>query len=308
MGQPASSMKSFGQRAAESPIGGGRLPIPVNLAVRARYVLLIAGLSGGLFWLVWIYGNGLRDPRYLDGWVLAAGMGLQLYFHAATKTSSLSPKALLRWRKLHIFMGYLLIAVFVSHSDFTLPDTHFEWAIWIGFVLVAVSGLFGTYLAWSREAKRGSDERFGDDRIETRRAELADEVQAAVDAADPDPAAALLPSPPYHAWIADLYTNHLESFFRGSGDAVAHLVGSRRTVQRLTDEIDNLSRYVDKQSQAKLDTIKSLIFEKDRLDAAHVHNGLTKGWLLIHVPVTYALVVLTIFHIVVVYAFSSGAW
>ena len=41
---------------------------------------MIAAISGGLFWLVWIYGNGLRDPRYLDGWVLAGGMGLQLYF------------------------------------------------------------------------------------------------------------------------------------------------------------------------------------------------------------------------------------
>jgi hypothetical protein len=43
--------------------------------------LLIAAISIGLFSLVWIYGNGLRDPRYLDGWVLAAGVGLQLFFH-----------------------------------------------------------------------------------------------------------------------------------------------------------------------------------------------------------------------------------
>jgi hypothetical protein len=33
--------------------------------------LLIAAISGCLFWVVWIYGNALRDPSYLTGWLLA---------------------------------------------------------------------------------------------------------------------------------------------------------------------------------------------------------------------------------------------
>jgi hypothetical protein len=76
----------------------------------------------------------------------------------------------------------------------------------------------------------------------------------------------------------------------------------------LIDEIDELPRYLDQQGQAKLATIKNLVIEKDRLDFARVNLGLTRGWLLVHVPVTYALIVLTILHILVVYAFSSGVW
>jgi len=53
------------------------------LAGRTVQGLLIAVMSGGLFWLVWIYNNGLRDPRYLDGWVLAGGMSL--LFTSASK-------------------------------------------------------------------------------------------------------------------------------------------------------------------------------------------------------------------------------
>src|SRR5262245_66433056 len=83
--------------------------------------LLIAATSVALFWLVWIYGNGLRDPRYLDGWLLAGGMSLQVFFHIAIKTASLSPKSATRWRRIHIYVGYLLIAAFISHSDFSLP-------------------------------------------------------------------------------------------------------------------------------------------------------------------------------------------
>ena len=235
-------------------------------------------------------------------------MILQLCFHIAIKTAGLSPKSAMRWRKIHIFLGYLLIAAFISHSDFSLPDTGFEWALWAAFVLVTLSGIFGTYLAWSLQAKRGIDERVRYDRIPTRRAELARDVHAAVAKTDPAAAAIALPAPPYDAWIMDLYTTHLRDFFQGQRNFTAHLIGSQRPLKRLTDEIDNLSSYVDQQSQEKLAAIKNLVVEKDRLDFARVYLGLTKGWLFVHVPVTYALMVLMVLHVLVVYAFSSGAW
>ncbi len=290
---------------------GGRSPGPAGYLIRqTAQSLLIAAISAGLFWLVWIYGNGLRDPRYLDGWVLAGGMSVQLYFHIAIKAGRLSPKSAMRWRKVHIFLGYLLIAAFISHSDFSLPDTGFEWALWAGFVLVTLSGIFGAYLAWSLKAKGRIDEGVSYDRIATLRAELARDVHAAVAETDPAAAQIALPLPglPHDAWIMDLYANHLRDFFEGPRNFTAHLIGSQRPLRRLTDEIDNLSHYVDQQSREKLAAIKILAVEKDRLDFARVYLGLTRGWLFVHVPVTYGLTVLTVLHVLVVYAFSSGAW
>ena len=307
MGDFGAAARSAGQSASNGSIGGGGPGSSGYLNSQTVQGLLIAVFSVGMFWLVWIYGNGLRDPRYLDGWVLAGGMSLQLGFHIAIKTS-LSPKSVMRWRKIHIFLGYLLIAAFISHSDFSLPDTGFEWALWAGFVLVTLSGIFGAYLAWSLQAKRVIDERVNYDRIPTRRAELARDVHAAVTKIDPAVAAIGLPVPPYDAWIMDLYTNHLRDFFRGPRNVTAHLIGSQRPLKQLTDELDDLSRYVDKQSQEKLAAIKNLVVEKDRLDFAHVYLGLTRSLLFVHVPVTYALIVLTVLHVLVVYAFSSGAW
>jgi hypothetical protein len=306
-GWPGAAVRSAGRRTSDAWIGGRDSGAAKYLTSQTVNGLLIAAISGGLLWLVWIYGNGLRDPRYLDGWVLAGGMSFQLAFHIAIKTASLAPKSAARWKKIHIFVGYLLIAAFISHSDFSLPDTGFEWALWAGFVLVTLSGIFGTYLAWSLPAKHGIDERIGYDRIPTLRAELARDVDAAVARTDLDAAAIALPAPPYEAWILDLYTNHLQDFFQGQRNFTAHLIGSRRPVKQLTDEIDGLSPYVDEQSQKKLALIKNLVVEKDRLDFARVYLGLTKGWLFVHVPVTYALIVLTVLHVVVVYAFSAGA-
>src|SRR5262245_17072879 len=147
----------------------------------------------------------------------------------------LSPKSAMRWRKIHIFLGYLLIAAFISHSDFSLPDTGFEWALWTGFVLVTLSGIFGTYLTWSLKAKRRIDEGISYDRIPTLRAELARHVHATV--AETEPTAQLaLPGLPHEAWIMDLYTNHLWDFFQGPRNFAAHLIGSQRPIKRLTDE------------------------------------------------------------------------
>jgi hypothetical protein len=265
-------------------------------------------LSGGLFWLVWIYGNGLRDPRYLDGWVLAGGIGLQLYFHIAKKTAGLSPKSAMRWRKFHVLLGYPLIAAFISHTDFSLPDTAFEWALWAGFVLVTLSGVFGIYLSWSIKARRWIEEGVGYDRIPARCADLAAKVAITVAETDPAGAASALPAPPYAAWIMDLHIDHLKDFFEGPRNFSGHLTGSQSPLKRLTDEIDNLSRYVDERNQEKLAAIRNMVIEKDRLDFMRVHLGLTRAWLFVHVPVTYALIVLTILHVVVVYAFSAGFW
>ena len=290
-------MRSAGRRTSVGLIGGWTVQ-----------GLLIAAISGGLLWLVWIYGHGLRDPRYLDGWVLAGGMSAQLYFHIAIKRASLSPKSAMRWQKIHVFVGYLLIAAFISHCDFSLPDTGFEWALWLGFVMVTLSGIVGTYLAWALRAKHGLDERIVYDRIPSRRNELAQEVHALVVESDPAPTLFALPAAPHDAWIMDLYTNYLRDFFKGPRHFTAHLIGSKRPLKRLTDEIDGLSSYVDEQSQQKLAAIRHLVVEKDRLDFARVYLGLTKAWLFVHVPVTYALVVLAVLHVLVVYAFSSGTW
>lgn len=295
------------RRAMEGPAGGGlRLSgLSVKPLVQAA---LIAALTALLFAIVWLYGAGLRDVRYLDGWLLASGMILQIYFHVALKTSQLSPKAIARWRTFHIFLGYVLIAAFLSHANFSLPDTGMEWALWAGFCLVAVSGVFGTYLSWALKARHGITAGFNFDRIPGRREEIAKEVHAIATQSAAPSNDLPLPDLPYDAWILDLYANHLREFLDAPRHFTAHLLGSQNPAQRLIAEIETLSRFVDPGRQEKLTVIKDLVTEKDRLDFARVYLLLTKGWLFVHVPVTYGLIVVSVLHVVVVYAYTSGAW
>lgn len=281
---------------------------PGSLLGHAARALAISSIAAAVFLCVWLYGSALRDPHYLDGWLLAGGMSLQLGFHVALKTARMSPASVARWRAVHIFLGYALVAAFLSHTDLSLPDTTFEWMLWSGFVVVTASGIFGTYLAWSLRARRRIDDSISYERIPALRAELARDVEAAVAEANPNASSIALPGLPHDGWIKDLYVTHLRAFFQGPRNAASHLIGSQRPLQRLIDELDGLARYVDQPSRDKLAVIKTLAIEKDRLDYAHVFFGLNRGWQFVHVPVTYGLIVLVVLHVVVVYAFSSGDW
>jgi hypothetical protein len=250
----------------------------------------------------------LRDARYLDGWILAGGMLAQVIFHVGVKSSRISPRVILRWRSLHVFLGYVLIVVFLSHVNFSLPETALEWALWIGFVSITISGVLGTYLSWLMRAKSGLDAGMGREHIAARREDLAREVHAAATQMDGSSDTLPLPTPPYDAWILDLYANHLKEFFQKPGSALAHLIGSQRPMKRILNEIDAFSMFVDGPRQERLRAIKELVIERDRLDFARVILGLRRGWLFLHVPVTYGLTVLVILHGVSAYAFSSGAW
>jgi hypothetical protein len=300
-------MTSMGRSPSKSAFARLDPGLAKPFFLHATRIALFVALSIALFWFVSLYSSGLRDARYFDGWLLAIGMGTQLCFHVAVKTAWLQPNAIARWKSFHIFLGYALAVIFLSHSNFSLPDTVFEWALWLAFSLITLSGIFGSYVAWALRTKGAIDERIRYEEIPARRSAISREAYAVVtDRSDPIDAA--LPIPPYHAWIMELYAGHLRNYFEAGQSYATQLFGLKRQLHMLTNEIDTLSRYVDFDYRERLAVLKSLVTERDRLDFARVHLALSRAWLFVHVPLTYSLVVLTVLHILVVYAFSSGSW
>lgn len=269
---------------------------------------LVTAIAGLMFWLVWLYASSLRDARYLDGWLLTAAMAFQVAFHIRRKMSKLAPTAAQTWRQAHIFVGYIVVALFISHSDISLPDTYFEWALWLLSVLVLLSGVVGTYLAWAVQAKLRADDEVVLDRIPKKRAEIARKIHELATTKDNVQLALELPVAPYKEWILDFYKNHLKAFVQKPRHSLAHMVGSQRHMKGLLSEMDELERYVDKSGREKLREMKALVIEKDRLDFARVQLWLSRAWTMLHVPFTYSLVVLIVLHILVVYSYSSGVW
>ena len=53
--------------------------------------------------------------------------------------------------------------------------------------------------------------------------------------------------------------------------------------------------------------IAQLVRQKDGLDYHQALQLLLRGWLFIHIPLTYSLLIFSLMHLVLVYAFSGGA-
>ena len=260
-------------------------------------VTLIAMVA--VYWVIGFYSTALRDPRFLDGWILSAGMFVQLLFHVRKKLPASPLGRAASWLKMHVYLGYLVVAVFLFHTSFSLPETTLEWALWIMFVLVVVSGLVGLYLTSSIPGKlqQQHGEQITFEQIPTARLNLFREANALVlDTVTPEGSSE----------VSDFYVNRLRGFFRRPQNLRAHLRGSRRPLERITSEIADLERRVNAPDRKTLSSIRKLVTSKYDLDHQYTVQGLLHSWLFVHIPATYSLIVLSILHVAVVYAYSSG--
>ncbi len=258
----------------------------------------VLGVLAIVYWATDLYDAALRDPRFFDGWILAVGMAAQLLFHMRRNLPALQIGQASTWLRTHIYTGYFVIGAFAFHTKFSLPDAPFEWVLWGLFALVAISGVVGAFLSWSIPAQLVPDaEQITFERIPALRHSLAEEVETLVTQS--------LQHPGSRA-ISEVYINTLSSFFGRARNVPAHLRGSQRPLQAMCVEIDDLERYLEPPGKDTLRQIKDRVVAKDRLDFHYAHLGLLQAWLFVHIPATYCLVALTLIHILVVYAFSSG--
>ncbi|HKJ60363.1 MAG TPA: hypothetical protein VKA94_00005, partial [Hyphomicrobiales bacterium] len=124
-----------------------------SIGGKVVFACFIVAVSLVLLYLVWVYKTALRDSNFFDGWMLASAIMLQIWFHARRSLLTGSSQSNKRWLWIHIFTGYVILALFLSHTNFSLPDSIHEWAMWLSLVLVSLSGIFGTYLRWGTQAK-----------------------------------------------------------------------------------------------------------------------------------------------------------
>ncbi len=88
---------------------------------------------------------------------------------------------------------------------------------------------------------------------------------------------------------------------------VGHLIGGTRPERRLHVAIRELERYLDERGRQILGEIDQLVSAKADLDYQYAMQLTLKSWLFFHLPLNYGLMLFTIVHIVIVYAFATAA-
>lgn len=267
-------------------------------ALAALVVLAIADL----------YEIMLRDASYMDGWILLASMVVLAMFNARKKFPMLPLLAAKTWMQVHIYVGWFAVGVFFVHTGLELPNGTIETALWCAFVAVALSGVFGAFFSTSAPARltrhgepvgrRRHGERFIYERIPAFRAEIAVAAEELANKSVRETKSSI---------ISDYYVTRLEPFFRKPRNVLLHLFDSDKHLHTLRSEMRALERYLDDKGRDILIEMSQLVGAKDNLDFYRALQLTLKGWLFVHIPLTYGLVVLVVVHVLMVYGFSAGA-
>jgi hypothetical protein len=75
----------------------------------------------------------------------------------------------------------------------------------------------------------------------------------------------------------------------------------------LLGDLAQTTRYFTAVEQKNAEQLAELIRERDALDNQRTGQLVLRGWLFVHIPLTYGLIVFSAVHVVLVYAFSGGA-
>ena len=67
-----------------------------------------------------------------------------------------------------------------------------------------------------------------------------------------------------------------------------------------------MDRYLNDVEREFAERLGRLMKKKNELDYQYALQGVLKGWLFIHIPLTYGMLLLALTHLVLAYAFSGG--
>lgn len=255
-------------------------------------------LAGGLAVLLHRqFSQALPNYAYLTGWVLFVFMVLLAVYNARKKLPFLPLGNSESWLQIHIYAGFFSVLLFLIHLNFRVPTGYFEGTLaWI-YALVTASGVVGLGLTRVLPARLSS--RGGEvicEKIPALRHALRQQAEALALGADAKSPA-----------IAEFYARKLNGFFSGPQNFWRHLLESRRPLNAVLVELEELRRYLNDAERATLEKLAQLVRQKDGLDYHRALQTTLKLWLFVHLPLTYSLMIFSLLHIVLVFAFSGGA-
>lgn len=266
-------------------------------AIRRRRNLLVWAAAAVLSWLLFVaLDAGLMDADIWTGWALFTAVVLLSLYSQRKRLTMLPIGRAAVWLQLHAYTGALAIVLFAAHTGLSWPDAVLEWALWVLFLGTAVSGLAGLY--WSRSLPsrlNQTDEELIFERIPRHAATLRQRAEALVLRAAAETDSALL---------GEHYRKHLAGLFMAPRWRWRSL-GHGDHVTRHHGRLIALERYLSEAEKPYARELAALCRQKSDLDMHFTIQGLLKGWLFLHIPLTAAMLVLAVVHLVAAHAFGG---
>ncbi len=253
----------------------------------AAFIYLIHGAMVATLW----------EPAFVTGWVLLGSMLVLTLLNARKKLPFLPLANVRSWVKLHVYLGWFVVALFAVHVDFRIPNGGIEVSMAVLFLIVAASGAFGIFITRTlpaRLTRRGEEVIF--ERIPIFRTQLREAA---------DDLAIYSVEQTESTSIADFYVKDLKEWFSGPKDYLEHLFELNGRFFGLMQKFDSMERYLNDTEKEVLAELRALARKKSDLDYHHALQKTLKAWLFVHIPATYALLALAGVHVILAYAFTG---
>ncbi len=241
----------------------------------------------------------IQVQQYYSGWFMVLLMTILVSFYAKKKLAVIVLGSGSQWAQWHYYSGFFLFLVYLKHIEYTFPDGIVETTITVFYLVVMSSGVLGVFI--NRVfARRLSylDEEIIFERIPQHLTKLRRDVEAIIVESVEDSGSTTL---------SDYYFSNLASFFDRHHFFFTHLLGSNYGFLRVKDGLGKQLRYLNKKEAEYALELDNMLHKKNLLDTHFAIQCVLKYWGVLHFPMALILILVTILHIVLVYAFRGAA-
>lgn len=249
-------------------------------------------------WLLHHQHQALRDSAFYSGYALFGCVLFLSAYNFRKKFPALSIGASSHWLQAHIYVAIFSGAMFGLHVGWRIPDGYIETSLATCFTLTFASGLYGLAISRSiprRLAKLREEYIF--EQIPALRHDVrqtADRlvVHLATQSASPI--------------VVDFYASRLVEFFFRPRGMWYYLRPTNTLRRKLQAELKTIRRYCSEAEQTACQSLSTLIDRRDDMDYHEALQGKLKLWLFVHIGLTYSLIIIATYHMILAHAFDGG--
>ena len=201
------------------------------------------------------------------------------------------------WLGFHVVVGIVALGLFWLHTGTFWPTGLYEQALAGLVYLLTLSGLFGFLIQKVLPARiTDSGVEVIYERAPAEIAMIRDDVEGTVQTATRETGSDVLARQYKSSWMW---------YFARPRFALASLFNSDKPESWIRGEAAAVRRYLNEAEQGHLDQILEAADYKRRVDLHYWSQGLMKRWLLVHVPLSAAFLLLAIWHMIVVLVYGT---
>jgi hypothetical protein len=238
----------------------------------------------------------LRPGTWL-GWLLTFSVLFLASYRVRKQLAMLPLGSSAAWLQCHVYVGLLSLPVFLLHAGVQWPGGLIETMTGLLFLIVFCTGVVGLILTRMIPPRlTGRGEEVIRERIPVFIRMLRDEAEASVAGVKDEAPSEVL---------SELYLRRLHSFFQRPANFFSHVIHSTKPCTGLLNALTDTRRFLNARDEQTMVHLADCVKRKDDLDYQYAMQSLIKYWLLLHVPLTWALVVFASCHVVIAMAYTS---